>query len=781
MPTMTEQTTRMLYYLVKSVEELRSGGVDLNSMIVSRYLSDMFASLLQLLNASPKNALDTETRSTCGSMIDGLLYGVHPELVFESLTMLMGDAASPVWLRRCVGIMLSRCLMRPHALHIVLATVLAPQAGRDPTTSMNGIVRLVAAAPSIIPIAEYYNKMAPQIREVLHSKDRANGRLIEAAVLIVDRMLLANPALATIHIIGPIIAPLMVAHDATNSTKSDKVIIKESDLFFCIEDLHKLVTRLSMCQPLLASLSPVIPTLFRLHCFVARSISSLKVSLKEIISTYFKFYTHSVTELKRLILPAASAEPEANQSLMELEDEPVETTLTFGMGEDGGVVARYVAVGTRDFAWETECLVGILQLMKNDKLAGDLFIDLLNEYASIERVEVTKREATRYFVLMQFLVVVSESLGASAIKNVLQVATLIDVMLSRSIDKAATGNETEEDVESTTVALGILATLLTGEIKVRKEEEILVFNLLTHLEHLMSHPNDMVSVMATQLKTVITAKKPIWLDESQDVSGGNGTSSADQSSRLKVVLEDLSHPLLPVRAHGLIELRRLVLESKRNDPTTIVQRNLDNIIDIFKTQINDDDTFIYTCAIHGLTALGDIYPRDIIPLLTEQFTNPTLKEDRRMKLGESLVQISQRCGEALPHYAQSLFNCFFMGCRDASVGVRASSLSNIATMCELLKFAIDAYLVETIECITSILRGEREVEVRRGAIYVFQLLLKGLGLDAFSSIPTSLSSIYTTLKYVESSDTDPVCKYHARSALSELETITKQFLFPNSD
>ncbi|EAL68518.1 hypothetical protein DDB_G0278691 [Dictyostelium discoideum AX4] len=448
------------------------------------------------------------------------------------------------------------------------------------------------------------------------------------------------------------------------------------------------------------------------------------------------------------------------------------------MGENGGVVGKYISYNDRDFKWEADCIVSIFEIMKGDSLAGDLFVDLLNEFSILQQRKDTKR-GHQYYVLIQFIIIMSEGLGVAVLKNVIQVCTFIKVMLSRSISKFNSGKEDEEDIESLTLSLGILTTLLTGEIKVRKDEEIIIFDLLSLVEQLSYHSNEMISTMASQIKTIITAKKPIWLindnnNNNSNINDDNNNSPNEQGNKLKEILNDLSHPLLPIRAHALIELRRLVLSK-----SGLIEQNLKNVLEIFKTQVNDDDTFIYGCSINGLSALGDIYPNRILPILIESFLNKSFQESKRMKLGEALIQISQRCGEMLPNYATQLVPTFLLGCRDDSVGVRTSSLSNLATLCEMMHYSIDSYLVEILLCTNSILKSDPEIEVRRGAIFIFQQLLQGLGMSSFQVIPDELKSIYNTLKNVEFYDQDEVCKYHARSTLYDLEKITKTFIFPN--
>lgn len=60
--------------------------------------------------------------------------------------------------------------------------------------------------------------------------------------------------------------------------------------------------------------------------------------------------------------------------------------------------------------------------------------------------------------------------------------------------------------------------------------------------------------------------------------------------------------------------------------------------------------FIYLNAIKGLTALGDIFPDKIIPIILEYYHTTALSIEARLKLGEALLMIAKRTGELLPKY-----------------------------------------------------------------------------------------------------------------------------------
>merc|ERR1719383_448323 len=62
-------------------------------------------------------------------------------------------------------------------------------------------------------------------------------------------------------------------------------------------------------------------------------------------------------------------------------------------------------------------------------------------------------------------------------------------------------------------------------------------------------------------------------------------------------LYDIDDPLVPVRGHGIIGLTRLI-EDK--DPETL--ENIEKTLEIFKSNLEDEDTYIYLSSISGLVA-----------------------------------------------------------------------------------------------------------------------------------------------------------------------------------
>jgi len=74
--------------------------------------------------------------------------------------------------------------------------------------------------------------------------------------------------------------------------------------------------------------------------------------------------------------------------------------------------------------------------------------------------------------------------------------------------------------------------------------------------------------------------------------------------------------LLPVRANGLVLLRKFLLNSNKNErKQKIVNANKKKILEIFKRNVKEKDSYLFLAAIQGLSAIAEFFPNEIIPEL----------------------------------------------------------------------------------------------------------------------------------------------------------------------
>jgi hypothetical protein len=126
---------------------------ELYPIIISRHLTDLIASFFQLLyslplpnavysakfqvidkqsvlkpNATPASLvsgiLTVEQRKFCENSLHFLVTNVHPELVMDSLMQLLSVPNSLPWIKKICGNYLSRTLMRPLGVGIVIDRII---------------------------------------------------------------------------------------------------------------------------------------------------------------------------------------------------------------------------------------------------------------------------------------------------------------------------------------------------------------------------------------------------------------------------------------------------------------------------------------------------------------------------------------------------------------------------------------------------------------------------------------------------------------------------------
>ncbi|XP_053175165.1 transport and Golgi organization protein 6 homolog isoform X1 [Scomber japonicus] len=267
-------------------------------------------------------------------------------------------------------------------------------------------------------------------------------------------------------------------------------------------------------------------------------------------------------------------------------------------------------------------------------------------------------------------------------------------------------------------------------------------------------------------------------------SGGKSSGSSDPSPPTKTFsdwLLEACDPDVPTRAFALRALTRMVQNS---DPEAVLAQ--EKVLTLFLENLEHEDSFIYLSAIQGLATLADSYPERILEKLLKDFQHgpslPTSDKDHsletRLKMGEVLMRASRAMGELAPHLGRPLLAVFLQGTRDVDQSVRASSLSNLGELCQRLDYALGPLAQELSSCLTALIKTEKEVEVRRAAVHVIALLLRGLSDKTTQVLSDVLLDLYRALKWVVRSDPDEVAVLHAQLALEELDDIMRRFIFP---
>ncbi|XP_032627261.1 transport and Golgi organization protein 6 homolog isoform X2 [Chelonoidis abingdonii] len=259
-----------------------------------------------------------------------------------------------------------------------------------------------------------------------------------------------------------------------------------------------------------------------------------------------------------------------------------------------------------------------------------------------------------------------------------------------------------------------------------------------------------------------------------------GTPTAAHSpQQLQELLLSAYDPEIPVRAAALRGLSRLI---EQRDPDGLKAQ--EKLLKVFLENMEHGDSFVYLSAIQGVALLSDVYPEQILPCLLAQYgcaspdTRGPQTAETRMKVGEVLMRVTRALGDMSSQYRAPLIHAFLRGARDLDSTLRASSLSNLGELCQRLHFQLGSVVQEVTSCLTAIVKTDSEAEVRRAAVHVVVVLLRGLSEKATEVLRDVLRDLYRLLKSVVVSDRDEVTVLHAQLALEELDDIMRRFLFP---
>ncbi|XP_008309635.1 transport and Golgi organization protein 6 homolog [Cynoglossus semilaevis] len=441
--------------------------------------------------------------------------------------------------------------------------------------------------------------------------------------------------------------------------------------------------------------------------------------------------------------------------------------------------------------------------------------------------------------LLQVLAVMVESVQHSVLlRKATQVVDFIVSLFQRACVSLDQDSDLENPVESQTLSMGIglVATLLSGP-QLSPEEFSSMSRLLPPLETLsQNHPDDVIQELASNLRAVIATRGAFRPEnitgpastelcgnrtdrvKKQKVEPETRTCPADPLSRRTRTrqeepgpgpgpgpgpaatrtpantstpppsnkpfsdwLLEACDPDVPTRALALRVLTKMV---QKKNPDTI--KDQEKVLMVFLENLQHQDSFVYLSAIQGLVSLADVFPEKILDQLLRDFkhgpSHPSSNQEHsletRLKVGEVLMRASRAMGDLASYLGRPLVRVFLQGTRDVDPGVRASSLSNLGELCQRLDYSLGPLVQEVSVCLVSLIKTEKESEVRRAAVHVITLLLRGLSHRTTEVLSDVLLDLYRALKWTLACDPDQVAVLHAQLALEELDDVMRSFIFP---
>ncbi|KAL9559749.1 hypothetical protein PS6_000619 [Mucor atramentarius] len=799
------------------------------SILMSRHLPDLYAALLELAYApasafqqqaasndksasqasalpmTPGNmmqqvrkqaGLKREERDKCARMFMWLFDRSDLPRAMESLMALLGNSPLhpvPNWLRTICGRFLSRILLKPNGVAIVLEFTIG-HVDQLQLAQLESIAKLILSVPQqMASIESYYAIITPQLLDLLE-KEPLTSPTCQAVTFIIGRIIGKHADLAKIYIVDKIVGPLLAAwntteYDTTGSnTDMDRVSLSEDALTLLLHTLHRVMIGGEPSPDVIQTfLSSSIAPLYHLYEFTVQSKSGLRETVLDLLSTYFRITTTSdaIRELKRILLDKV--------------DLSGARVAYFAPGPTGGVVLRLRSspklLAGNELPIHAGILVEFLQMSDNADLCGDFFVFLLNEYSSLQ----TRKQDPKVILLTLHLIMgMLDTLGPTILGKPTQIISFANNIVQDHVDRLFKTNKQQEKPKSSTVDFTNIVSQqelediedATHDEQFSVEDDFESLLLAINLIRAVLHENDELDDQTIQLlKATVDLMKQLekypfeLVQESvnevllaitsylsaQKMSGmkqTSGTSLEASKEKYRDAMKSLQDDLLPIRAHGMGMLKEMALAK---DPLVSSGEGLDQLLDIFVRLVQDEDSYIYLNAVKGLSAMTDAYGNQIIKKLGNIYSDDKQKLDNRLRIGEALLQTIQRCGDALGKYVNTLVKPLetVLARRNEDSNLRVSALSLLSMACQTCPVALSSQMSELIDWVLNILEIEKTAEVRRASQTLYEYPAE------------SLRRTYRTLRYVEETDPDELTRYQARVALSDLDAIMRNEIFKN--
>uniref|UniRef100_A0A8C9GUX5 Transport and golgi organization 6 homolog n=2 Tax=Piliocolobus tephrosceles TaxID=591936 RepID=A0A8C9GUX5_9PRIM len=393
-------------------------------------------------------------------------------------------------------------------------------------------------------------------------------------------------------------------------------------------------------------------------------------------------------------------------------------------------------------------------------------------------------------LVLQLMAVLCERMSEQIFTNITQVVDFVAATLQRAC--ASLAHQAESTVESQTLSMsmGLVAVMLGGAVQLKSSDFAVLKQLLPLLEKISNtYPDPVIQELAVDLRITISthgafateaistaaqstlnrkdlegkieeqqqtsrerptdvAHSHLEQQQSHEIAPQTGlqsnapiipqgvnepsTTTSQKSGsitteQLQEVLLSTYDPQIPTRAAALRTLSRWI--EQREAKALEMQEKL---LKIFLENMEHEDTFVYLSAIQGVALLSDVYPEKILPDLLAQYDSSKDKHtpETRMKVGEVLMRIVRALGDMVSKYREPLIHTFLRGVRDPDGAHRASSLANLGELCQRLDFLLGSIVHEVTACLIAVAKTDSEVQVRRAAIHVVVLLLRGLSQKA---------------------------------------------------
>ncbi|KAH0619729.1 hypothetical protein JD844_000673 [Phrynosoma platyrhinos] len=742
---------------------------------------------------------------------------------------------APAWLRRLCGQLLSERLLRPGGVQAVVRGILegagagavggsSAEAAAADWQKCDAVAKILSSCPQqSLSLEAYCQQVCPQILQLFLIQDKLTARQFQrVATMAILTMAREHPQQAEKHLLRPLLEPLLCCLDAEEMPLEDlpagTVLVKEEELSSCVENVFKVyVVGNEPSVILLNSLQRVLGAIFSLWCFTKQNVSFLRTPCQEIL---LWFLEKSERQMALSILEGCAGLGGATRLPPPL--------CHFQAASEGGVMVLvrdalshdedevlYQKVSSEQ--WQLEQLVDLLSHCQSSGLAGDFFLRCLKELTHVAGQVASEimsvpasshqnpldleqccgphlKQQERQLRVLHLVAMLCESISDTLFTDTAQVVEFVAATLQRACASLSCSSGGTVEAQTLSMAMGLVAAMLGGAVQLKSADFAVLKRLVPLLEEVSHvHPEPVIQELAADLRITIcthgafstetvtsTAQTTLGKNCAEAAAKTKATTARDSSEKCgsespeprlpppprTTENRSASAPLSPTPKRHLAA--NLIPETTDSGPST-TQDFQELLLSAY-----DPDIPARVAALRSLSRL--IEQRDSEALKTQETLLKVFMEN--LEHEDSFVYLSAIQGDMVFPHRDGLIHAFLRGARDPDSTLRASSLSNLGELCQILHFQLGSVVHEVTSCLAAVVKTDREAEVRRAAVHVVVLLLRGLRERALEVLREVLLDLYRLLKFVVGFEGDKATVLHAQLALEELDGIMRQFLFP---
>ncbi|CUA70257.1 Cyclin-D-binding Myb-like transcription factor 1 [Rhizoctonia solani] len=736
---------------------------------------------------------------------------------------------TPSYVQKAASVLLSQQVLRPDGVSGLCAAVFGEGDEVAPLVKLERIARVLGAVPAQMDREIYMRTIIPNIINLLSpakpdfQSQSAPTTYKQAAAFTLSRMLKMSKSL-TLKIISPVIHGRFFPESTSQDIPSLSDTISTLTTLFTSTDPSPFLAQIII--------EPILVPLYNLSAHLdAQRVSdpALKESVRGLIRTW-----------ARLV-----GREEAIEGLWSIIQGSggwgvgTEAKWCWDVGEEGLEISR---AGIRRFEDDNPLslrpvpvhFAELLKSLERKDVASTVFVRTLNAYQASRLVDTDPLKTLLY---LRLILEMQQKLGSGVLtepEHILQfVAHVIEPkkpyqeperardpirIVEQDSDDEAQAEEPQTQDEMIMTAVTLLLSILEANENMSTLTSPLLAMIFDYLEPITNHEDESIRSLAREARLVLISRRSI-----AEVTPSATDADRPALQTYQEALRLIQDPILPVRAHGLHMLRQLVVPPKPTKgappqaPPELNPALVPAILDVFLQSIQEEDSFVFLNAVQGLSAMANRLGKDIIQNLVRMYADGVepgrpmerVEMDKRVRVGEALVQVVRSCGDTLGNYVDMLVPPLFRVVRAQTLPtvLRSSALSILAQCVETSSVSITAWIEDILSGMLDILQLEsvqavplsrksreetRENEVpkldalvdsnpqdadsklpplRRSALLCFALVIRSMVEGVYEGTRSAQlgdlrSKTIAILDYVRITDSDPVVRTQAAETLS---------------